>query len=351
MEDSQSDDEELLNNEDYRNLQEVINSLKKQRDRALKNVNLLQQLKEDALTNPMQFVADLKEKKLVNFPSRQEISSLPIIDFSKYQKGSTNNNSSNSTSSSFSPTSQTKQNNNTNHNINNNSNHSNSNTNHSKGSNNNSSSGGNNKKANKNNGVSENKLPQPGDVVRGRVFTQSKPRSFNKLWSPEEQKKLEDLLLKYPHEKVAAHRWEKIAKALGTRTPKQVASRTQKYFIKLAKRGLDVPGKLPNLEYYTSSRAKKRKRRQKAAALLNQQRSGNNLILPRSNPTLFKMSDDSDDYSDSDDLLSDSDPLNDEQSESISIKKIKLDQTEVIMTDAPQNIIITTTPIIPIINQ
>jgi len=121
---------------------------------------------------------------------------------------------------------------------------------------------------------------------------------------------------------------------------------TQKYFIKLAKRGLDVPGKLPNLEYYTSSRAKKRKRRQKAAALLNQQRSGNNLILPRSNPTLFKMSDDSDDYSDSDDLLSDTDPQNDEQSESISIKKIKLDQTEVIMTDAPQNITITTTPII-----
>jgi len=40
MEDSQSDDEELLNNEDYRNLQEVINSLKKQRDRALKKCKL-----------------------------------------------------------------------------------------------------------------------------------------------------------------------------------------------------------------------------------------------------------------------------------------------------------------------
>jgi len=63
MEDSQSDEEELLNNDDYRNLQEVINTLRKQRDRALKNVNLLQQLKEDALANPMQFVADLKDKK------------------------------------------------------------------------------------------------------------------------------------------------------------------------------------------------------------------------------------------------------------------------------------------------
>jgi len=184
-----------------------------------------------------------------------------------------------------------------------------------------------NKKANKNsnNTTVENKVPQPGDVVRGRVFTPSKPRSFNKLWSPEEQKKLEDLLLKYPHEKVAAHRWEKIAKALGSRTPKQVASRTQKYFIKLAKRGLDVPGKMPNLEYYTSSRAKKRKRRQKAAALLNQQRTGNNINLSRSNSALFKISDDSD-YSDSDDILSDNDfttaQNNDsDTTESISLKK------------------------------
>jgi hypothetical protein len=68
------------------------------------------------------------------------------------------------------------------------------------------------------------------------------------LWTHEEQKKLEELLVIYPDEAVASRRWSKIAKALGDRTPKQVASRTQKYFIKLAKLGLPVPGKLPNME-------------------------------------------------------------------------------------------------------
>jgi hypothetical protein len=87
--------------------------------------------------------------------------------------------------------------------------------------------------------------------VRGRVYTPEKPKSFNKLWDAEEQRRLEELLLIYPDETVAAHRWKKIADALGNRTPKQVASRTQKYFIKLAKKGKPVPGKMPNLEVIT----------------------------------------------------------------------------------------------------
>jgi len=78
--------------------------------------------------------------------------------------------------------------------------------------------------------------------------------SFNRAWTPSEQKKLEKLLEVYPDESVASHRWEKIARALGNRTPKQVAIRVQKYFIKLAKAGLPVPGKSPNLEYYTKKR-------------------------------------------------------------------------------------------------
>jgi hypothetical protein len=44
----------------------------------------------------------------------------------------------------------------------------------------------------------------------------------------DEQAALERLLLKYPAEKVAAKRWAKIARELGTRTPRQVASRMQK---------------------------------------------------------------------------------------------------------------------------
>jgi hypothetical protein len=68
------------------------------------------------------------------------------------------------------------------------------------------------------------------------------------LWTEEEQKRLEELLEIYPEEEIASHRWSKIAIALGNRNPKQVASRTQKYFIKLAKEGKPVPGKIPNME-------------------------------------------------------------------------------------------------------
>lgn len=79
---------------------------------------------------------------------------------------------------------------------------------------------------------------------------QKKSVSFNRPWSDAEQKKLEKLLDIYPHEEVSQHRWEKIARALGNRTPKQVASRVQKYFIKLAKADIPVPGKIPNLEVF-----------------------------------------------------------------------------------------------------
>ena len=67
----------------------------------------------------------------------------------------------------------------------------------------------------------------------------SKPRTFNQLWTPEEQvmyaenfarvqfsvvlkAKLEQLLELYPPEEIESRRWEKIASALGNRTVKQV---------------------------------------------------------------------------------------------------------------------------------
>ncbi|KAI9480758.1 MAG: hypothetical protein EXX96DRAFT_564068 [Benjaminiella poitrasii] len=68
--------------------------------------------------------------------------------------------------------------------------------------------------------------------------------TFKQPWTDEEQKRLEELLIVYPDEPVQAQRFNKISKALGTRTPRQVASRVQKYFIKLAKMGLPVPGRI-----------------------------------------------------------------------------------------------------------
>lgn len=90
--------------------------------------------------------------------------------------------------------------------------------------------------------------PKAGDIVRGRTYTVSKPVSFNMPWTFDEQKRLEQLLIEYPDEPTAAYRWEKIARALGNRTPKQVGSRVQKYFIRLAQAGLPVPGRVPNIQ-------------------------------------------------------------------------------------------------------
>ncbi|XP_026461204.1 ZZ-type zinc finger-containing protein 3-like [Ctenocephalides felis] len=69
----------------------------------------------------------------------------------------------------------------------------------------------------------------------------------DKLWTVAEQRRLEELLVEFPSEEVEMRRFAKIAKALGNRTTKQVASRIQKYFIKLHKAGLPVPGRLPRM--------------------------------------------------------------------------------------------------------
>lgn len=67
----------------------------------------------------------------------------------------------------------------------------------------------------------------------------------NKVWTPEEQKRLEELLIIFPPEPIEMKRFHKIARALGNRTVQQVCSRVQKYFLKLYKAGLPIPGKIP----------------------------------------------------------------------------------------------------------
>ncbi|XP_037538323.1 ZZ-type zinc finger-containing protein 3 isoform X2 [Nematolebias whitei] len=95
-------------------------------------------------------------------------------------------------------------------------------------------------------------------MIRGRICHPNKPHTFNQLWTVEEQKKLEQLLLKYPPEEIESKRWQKIADELGNRTAKQVASRVQKYFIKLTKAGIPVPGRTPNLCMYTKKASSKK---------------------------------------------------------------------------------------------
>ncbi|KAL5520764.1 SLX1 [Sanghuangporus sanghuang] len=62
--------------------------------------------------------------------------------------------------------------------------------------------------------------------------------TFNKAWSDEEQRLLDMLLERYPDG--TKNRWANISRAMGgARTPRQVASRVQKYFAKMKKWGID----------------------------------------------------------------------------------------------------------------
>lgn len=87
---------------------------------------------------------------------------------------------------------------------------------------------------------------RPQDVfVRGRVYRSDKPQTFNQPWREEEQRRLEELLDTFPTEEIEMERWKKIASELGNRTPVQVQSRVQKYFLKLQRAGLPIPGRAP----------------------------------------------------------------------------------------------------------
>ncbi|KAG8792477.1 hypothetical protein FRC12_005977 [Ceratobasidium sp. 428] len=65
------------------------------------------------------------------------------------------------------------------------------------------------------------------------------PATFKKNWTLDEQHTLERLLTEIPS--TVKFRWVKISEAMGgTRTPRQVASRVQKYYEKMKKLGVAV---------------------------------------------------------------------------------------------------------------
>ncbi|KAH8263715.1 hypothetical protein KR044_012933, partial [Drosophila immigrans] len=86
------------------------------------------------------------------------------------------------------------------------------------------------------------KAPQEPDKEKEKNVLGKTP---TRLWTNEEQRRLEQLLIDYPPEEVEMRRFGKIAKELGNRTAQQVFSRVQKYFQKLHDAGLPVPGRLP----------------------------------------------------------------------------------------------------------
>lgn len=87
----------------------------------------------------------------------------------------------------------------------------------------------------------ESVSPEPKSKTGSHSKRPSKPKpeTYKQAWSDSEQHLLERLLKEIPDGE--KNRWVKISKAMGgRRTPRQVASRVQKYFEKLKRFGLDI---------------------------------------------------------------------------------------------------------------
>ncbi|EDV27438.1 ZZ-type zinc finger-containing protein 3 [Trichoplax sp. H2] len=235
----ESDHLALKNNEDYQLLLRTLAILESQRAQACQDICELIKIRKDALNDPVAFVKKLQMDKDLGMPRLQAVLQIPTIKWDEYTKAlSTLSQSENDRllkrhSARSTPlkdhnlqplidASQPELSSN----------------------------------AYKELSSSDSSLlprymyPIAGAIVRGRIYDETKPSSFNQLWSPEEQLRLEKLLEVFPSEEIESRRWEKIANALGNRTPKQVASRVQKYFIRLAKLGLPIPGRVPNMPFY-----------------------------------------------------------------------------------------------------
>ncbi|KAI0316885.1 hypothetical protein OF83DRAFT_1124445 [Amylostereum chailletii] len=81
--------------------------------------------------------------------------------------------------------------------------------------------------------------PDPRPGKRSKDANKPKPDTYKQVWSVSEQHLLERLLEEIPDGE--KNRWAKISKAMqGRRTPRQVASRVQKYFEKLKRFGVEI---------------------------------------------------------------------------------------------------------------
>lgn len=216
----ESDPLALKDNQDYQQLIKALVKLEAQRAMAVKDMERLQEARDEALRDPLGFVRALENGVSLNLPSPQEITPIPHIDWEKYNVKSV--------VQGMIPKTR--------------------------------------KRIHQENLAVQQQVQESEEssnveekiMVRGRLYNTRKPQTFNQSWTGEEQRKLEELLIKYPEEPIASHRWVKISKELGTRTPLQVQSRVQKYFIALKRGGLPVPGKNPRKAVMRRQRGRKR---------------------------------------------------------------------------------------------
>lgn len=186
----ESDHLALKGNTDYSEVLKTIFILESQRAKAIQDYDKVVELHKEALKDPFAFVQKLKDGKSIGVPDLQIIADVPTIQWSKFKVNLpeaglkfVNEQSSSSDDSSLVKI--------------------------------------------------EKRLRDQAD------------NTFNKQWTTEEQSRLEELLVIYPPEPIEFRRFKKIAAALGNRTVQQVSSRIQKYFLKLYRAGLPIPGRIP----------------------------------------------------------------------------------------------------------
>ena len=227
----ESDSLALRNNPDYSCLLKTLILLEGQRVKASEDLETLIELKESALKNPTKFVSLLNKHNMDNneflskFPSRQKVYIVPEIDWDKYYECVDLGDLETIKNQNMKRVQSLRQ-------------------------------------ANK-------MIQESGQATRSSSRNKQttsgnkeKPiHNYNKSWSVEEQRKLEELLIEFPPEDNEAGRFRKIADKLGTRTSLQVQSHCQKYFIKLAKAGLPIPGRMPNLKTYVTKKGNRGNRR------------------------------------------------------------------------------------------
>lgn len=230
----ESDHVALKENCDYRNLLHTIALLEAQRQKTAQDIETLYKAQDVAMAEPLQFVKKLQKGENLGFPLPQKIADLPDISWEKY----TNNANFSHFASSRHKTRNKKGVFDT------------GNIDQVQSLKSKLLQGVTSSSSNVSN-ASSSSIDNEIVIVRGRAKDSSKPSTFNQLWTEEEQQRLESLLVEYPPEEVEAKRWSKIANALGNRTTIQVASRVQKYFLRLAKEGLPVPGRMPSLNSQT----------------------------------------------------------------------------------------------------
>ncbi|XP_063795110.1 ZZ-type zinc finger-containing protein 3 [Pseudophryne corroboree] len=289
----ESDHVALKHNKDYQRLLQTISVLEAQRAQAVLDMESLAQHQREAMANPIEFVEKLQKKMDIGIPRPQRIVQLPEIAWDQYtttlgnferefrnrkrnsrrvklifDKVGLHNNSQTTVDKDGEPSAYSVL------------------------------------------PQSDGQESSTSNVqIRGRLCMDSRPGTFNQLWTVEEQKKLEQLLLKFPPEEVESKRWQKIADELGNRTAKQVASRVQKYFIKLTKAGIPVPGRTPNLYMYSKKASSKRQH------ILNKHLFKPSTFMTSHEPPVFMEEDDdhSSYYSRDLDLAGDDDDVSDEE--------------------------------------